>query len=302
MEKLKIVKAIKAIYEKNENIIEYLKKMENSEKNTVEDIMISYDFQAGKYMKYCQENKDLVDKYCKALSNIIQNLGEFDTILEAGVGEATTLGPVIQNLENKNIYYYGFDISWSRIKYAKYFMDSINCKNHNLFTGDLFDIPIKDNSIDIVYTSHSIEPNGGREKEALQELYRITNKYLVLLEPSYEFANNEAKERMIKHGYVTKLYQTAKELGYNVIEHRLFGMDTNELNPTGLMIIKKDSCENKEKIKNPLCCPISKTDIEEIRGSYYSKNSMLAFPIIDGIPCLAPQNAILATKFLENLY
>ena len=45
--------------------------------------------------------------------------------------------------------------------------------------GDMFNLPITDDSIDLVYTVHALEPNGGKEKEALKELYRITKKYLM---------------------------------------------------------------------------------------------------------------------------
>lgn len=116
-----------------------------------------------------------------------------------------------------------------------------------------------DNSIDLVYTSHSIEPNGGREEEALRELYRITKKYLVLLEPSYEFADTECRKRMKKNGYVTKLYSTAKRLGYKIVEHRLFDYSRNRLNPTGLMIIEKEAA-NEGKCN--LVCPISHTELK----------------------------------------
>src|SRR5688500_6437781 len=97
----------------------------------------------------------------------------------------------------------GFDISWSRLKFAKEFLNDFNINNVTLFTANLFEIPLQDDSIDVVYTSHSIEPNGGKEKEALKELYRVTRKYLVLLEPSFEFASDEARARMKQHGYVT---------------------------------------------------------------------------------------------------
>lgn len=301
MENFKILNVVKQIYDDNKNIMDYLKNTKHSKSNTIEDIMISYDFQAGTYIKHFEENKNFAYKYCGEISKIINSLGEFENILEAGVGEATTLGLVVSNLKNINLKYYGFDISWSRIKYARNFMDKIEYRNYNLFTGDLFNIPIKDNSIDIVYTSHSIEPNGGKEIEALKELYRITNKYLILLEPSYEFATNKARERMIKHGYITNLYESAIKLGYNVIEHRLFNIIESDLNPTGIMIIEKNNSNTNEKIHNTLCCPISKTNLTEIKGSYYSKDSMLVFPIIDQIPCLLPQNAILATKFLDNI-
>ncbi|MBU3074172.1 methyltransferase domain-containing protein [Clostridium estertheticum] len=296
MDKLKILSRVKQLYLQNTNIIKYLKEIEGDICNSIEDIMISYDFQAGTYIKAYKKESLFINKYCFELAQYIDNLGEYNSLLEVGIGEATTLAPLILSLENKPNKCYGFDISWSRIKYAKKFLNELKISNVQLFTGDLFCTPFKDNSIDVVYTSHSIEPNGGKEKEALMELYRITNKYLILLEPSYEFANEESRERMLNHGYVTNLYSTAKELGYNVIEHKLFEICSNPLNPTGIIIIKKDL---NFQVLNPLCCPITKTDFLKKNNAYFSEESLLAYPIIDEIPCLLPQNAIIATKFLD---
>lgn len=296
MDKLKVLSRIKKLYFENTNIIKFLKDLDGREHNSIEDIMISYDFQAGTYIEKYLANPKFTQEYCFYLANIINNLCEFNTLLEVGIGEGTTLGPLIHSLSKQPNNCYGFDISWSRVKYAKRFLEELNLNNIELFTGDLFCTPLKDNSIDIVYTSHSIEPNGGREEEALIELYRITKKYLVLLEPSYEFANEEARARMLSHGYITNLYSTAKRLGYKVIEHKLFGKSSNPLNPTGIMIIEKNI---NSEVLNPLCCPITKTEIIKSHNAFFSKESLLAYPIIAEIPCLLSQNAIVATKFLD---
>lgn len=298
MDKVEILDKIKDIYENNGNIIKYLKKFGMNKNNSIEDILISYDFQAGSYIRKYNEDSKLANEYCKCLSKVLNDFGKFNSLLEVGVGEATTLGNLINLLNNKPEKIYGFDLSWSRIKYANSFLDKLKIYDIELFVGDLFCIPLKENSIDVVYTSHSIEPNGEREEEALRELYRITNKYLVLLEPSYELASAEAKNRMMEHGYITKLYSTAVKLGYKIIEHRLFDISANTLNPTGLLIISK---EKDEKIEKPLCCPITKSDIMKVKNVYFSEQSLLAYPVIDDIPCLLKQNAIVATKLLDEL-
>lgn len=287
---------IKEIYDNNENVIAYLNKMDSKEENRLEDILISYDFQAGTYTKGYKSNPAIKDSYCDHLAAIINEISEYNSILEVGVGEATTLAVTLSKLNHIPEKSFGFDISWSRIKYAKKFVKELGIMNVDLFTGDLFNMPLKDNSIDIVYTSHSIEPNGGREEEALIELYRVTNKYLILLEPAYEFANDEAKSRMEEHGYITTLFQTAKDLGYDIVEHRLFEVSANPLNPTGLIIIKKDGTGN---VNDPICCPVTKTDFVVKDNAYYSPESLLVYPVIDGVPCLLAQNAVVATKFLE---
>lgn len=294
MEKFKYLQKIKEIYARGENIIQYLKQVGKNQMNSIEDILISYDFQSGSYIKEFSNNSDFRFTYCGALAKVIDQLGSFESIMEVGVGEATTLSIVLNQLKNKPKDILGFDISWSRLKFAQAFIKDYLKHDIQLFTANLFEIPLKDNAVEVVYTSHSIEPNGGKEKEALEELYRITGKYLVLLEPSYEFGSEEARQRMNRHGYVTALYETAKSLGYTILEHRLFGHAVNPLNPTGLIIIEKKQVS--EANAPQLVCPIAHTPLEK-HSDYllFSKDSFLAYPVIEGIPCLLKDNAILAT-------
>jgi SAM-dependent methyltransferase len=295
MEVYRNLNKIKQIYQEGSNITLYLKEQQE---NTTDSILISYDFQAGSYINTYNNNPNYAEVYCKAISVIINNLGCYNSIIEIGIGEGTTMGVLLKYLQQTNQETYGFDISWSRVRYAKEFIRNQNKEQINLFTGDLFNIPLKDNSIDIVYTSHSIEPNGGREIEALKELYRIANKYIILLEPCYELASDEAKQRMEKFGYVKNLYQTALNLGYKVIEYRLFDMCINALNPTGLLIIEKD-INVAQTSKEPFSCPITNTALERFEDCFATKDGLLVYPVIDKIPCLLPQNAIVATHFYD---
>ncbi|WP_338553354.1 methyltransferase domain-containing protein [Paenibacillus sp. KS-LC4] len=298
MDKYAILNKVKDIYQKNGNIIQYLKEMSGSANNSTEDIMISYDLQAGTYVQGYKNNPTGRETFSTRLAEILDGLGSCDSIVEVGVGEGTMLGIMIPRMKQTPSRIYGFDISWSRIKYAKAFLKEQGLDHVELMTGDLFQSPFKDNSIDIVYTTHSIESNGGREEEALKELYRISKKYLVLLEPTNEFASDEAKGRMAQHGYVKDLYTKAVELGYNVIEHRPFEANYHELNPVSVIIISKND-EAFMKVEEPVCCPITKAEIEKSEDCYYSADSLLAYPLLGGIPCLLPQNAIVASKYLS---
>lgn len=44
-------------------------------------------------------------------------------------------------------------------------------------------------------------------------------------------------------------------------------------------------------------CPISKKQLKSYGDSFYCPDSMLAYPVIQGIPCLLPGNAIVETKY-----
>jgi hypothetical protein len=274
-----IIKRVKEVYDNGHNIIQFLKDIEGRDYNTIEDIIISYDFQAGSYIKFTKENAQYNWEYTSELSAVISKLGNFDTIMEAGVGEATTLGNL--KVPGKRL---GFDISWSRINCARSY-----APGSNLFVADLFNIPFADSSIDVVYTSHSIEPNGGREKEAIEELYRVAGRYLILLEPTFEFADDNGKERMKRNGYVMNLKQTIDELGYNLSEYRRFDVIANPLNPTGLYVIEK----GQTKQSTDFVCPISKGPLLDCEDHYFSPDLYTSYPKIMDIPCLMANYGVL---------
>ena len=90
----------------------------------------------------------------------------------------------------------------------------------------------------------------------------------------------------------------AKKLDYKIIEHRLFDYSFNPLNPTGLIIIEKNA---KSSNNSNLVCPISHTELMTYTDSLlYSKESFLAYPVLDKIPCLLKENSILATHLLTD--
>lgn len=298
MNKKSILKEIKKIYEKGGNIVQYLREGNN---NSLEDIMISYDFQAGNYTKLYYEEPEMTKELCNCFYNYLSKLS-FNSIMEAGVGEAnklvTLLGFPFSNLD----FALGCDLSWSRIKTAQKFAlehkDCI-CTMPELFVGDMSNLPIMDKSVDLVYTMYSLEPNGGREEQLIRELERVAKKYIVMLEPSYELANQEQKKRMDEHGYVKHLPEIAKKIGLEVLVNEKFAVDENPMNPTGIIVCKvKDSEKENADVFG---CPITRTSLKKMNGAYYSEESMLVYPIIGGVACLTEENAVVATKYMDFL-
>lgn len=289
---------LQAMYKRGENLSMALRQSAGTDRNTEEIIEWSYDIQAGSYVKAMRSPEFAThkQKYTTEIACRLRSLALAHSVLEAGVGEATTLSGVLRNLNMPGLSAYGFDLSWSRLAYAQQHLDAQGIKDVMLCTGSLFNIPFLSNSIDIVYTSHSIEPNGGQEEPILRELYRVARRWLVLLEPGYELANAESRRRMASHGYCRDLVGTAKSLGYEIVQHDLFPFSANPSNPTSWTVIKKN--DELPSVKNVLACPRCKTPLEMRGDVYYSPESLTVYPIIKGIPCLRVENGIVASHFL----
>lgn len=289
---------LKALYEQGKNISEILREEMEVDYNTKEIIEISYDLQAGSYTSALRQRdvKDRKERYCAEIVKTVHTLCKPRSILEAGVGEATTYAGVLKGLEVE-IPSYAFDLSWSRVAYARRWLEAAGVNKTVLSTGSLLQLPYADDSIDVVYTSHSIEPNGGYEETILKELYRVAIRYIILLEPGYELASDEARKRMDSHGYCKNLKGISESLEYDVIEHTLFPITSNPLNPTALTVIKKsDRTLSPEYV---LACPKYKTPLEKIGGMMFSPEGLVVYPIIDGIPCLRVENGVFASKYRE---
>jgi len=291
---------LQELYKQGVNITELLRKEQQLDRNTDRIIEIAYDLQTGSYIAAMKrpEMAAYIEKYTEEIVKILLSLGPPVSILEAGVGEATTLSGVMQKL-GSGVDGFGFDLSWSRVAYGRRWLESKGLPAVMLCTGNLFQIPFADNSIDVVYTSHSIEPNGGNEMPILKELYRVAGRYLVLLEPGYELAGEDARKRMESHGYCKNLKGVSETLGYQVIEHRLFPVTANLQNPTAITIIQKKT--SFEKPSDILVCPQFKTPLYEKGGMLFSPEALSVYPIVAGIPCLRAENGVFASKYRDIL-
>jgi ubiquinone/menaquinone biosynthesis C-methylase UbiE/uncharacterized protein YbaR (Trm112 family) len=257
--------------------------------------LVAYDLQAGSYIDAARKNPEANRRWCAQLAHLLERtISEGDSILEVGSGEATTLAGVLSECSIKPSAALGFDISWSRVSEGRNWLSELG-QQASLFVGDLLNMPLADNSIDVVYSSHSLEPNGGREEEALRECLRVAKKAVVLFEPIYELASTEAQSRMKKHGYVRNLRETATRLGATIADYRLLDYAPNSLNPSGVLCLFKEVAV-PGAVANIWCCPITGTNLEPANEVYYAREVGLAYPVLRGIPMLRAEHAIVASK------
>ncbi len=207
-----------AAYREGRNVMQTLREMLGEKVNTPQIIEIAYDLQAGSYVDYVRANREFWRAYTSELATILgHHIAAGDRLLEAGTGEMTTLAGVANGCYSGVAAHYAMDLSWSRIAQGRAFARNELRPELNAvlssFVGDLLRLPLRDCSIDVVWTSHALEPNAGREKEALAELFRIARKRVVLFEPSYEDNSEAGRARMDTLGYIRGLPEAIAELG-----------------------------------------------------------------------------------------
>lgn len=289
---------LKRAFESGENITSMLKQGSDSQSNTREIIETAYDLQAGTYVRLLDDDESIYThkrEYGDRIADEIRQLTDPTSIIEAGVGEGTTLSFVLDRLDDSSLQAHGFDISWSRIAWARRWMARNDVGNCLFSVANLFQIPYADACFDVVYTAHTIEPNGGNEQAILRELFRITSRYLVLVEPGYEFASQHVRDRMDRLGYCKGLAKTAESMGMTVCKHELMGTDVNPENPSAILVIEKDPAAPDQT--PTFQCPNFGDALIDFGESLYSPQSLRAYPKIMGIPCLRPEDAIIASAY-----
>jgi hypothetical protein len=282
------------------NLMELLRERGDLQGNREHTIELSYDLQAGSYIRHVEtvEGREQRRKFGAHLAEVLHTLGPVSSLLEAGVGEATTLWHVLTQLPQPPRHIHGFDLSWSRVACAARWLAGQTPRfDVMLSTASLRELRYKDNSFDVICTAHRIEPNRGREEEILSELYRVASRHLVLLEPAYEFVSAGLRARMDQHGYCRGLAETARSRGYDVTRHELFAGSGTPQNPTSLLIIAKNP--TAPPATPHFACPVHGTPLARLPDCFYSEPSMRAYPILGGIPCLRREAGIIASKLGE---
>jgi SAM-dependent methyltransferase len=288
------------------NAMEVARSRSGSHLNSTHSTEIAYDLQAGSYNQLAEREPDVHAAWVDQVASILRPLLRGgDAILEVGCGDGTTLAGVLSLLVDKRPGPSGgIDISWSRAYVALEHLTRSGLMSQ-VASADMFQLPLSDGSVDIVFTSHAIEPNGGREAEAIGELLRVTRRYLVLIEPLYEFAGREARSRMEHHGYIRNLVSAAHESGADVLEVRLLDYCSNPNNPSGVILLQprlnppaSDEPESASSFR--YVCPITGAELHARSGCLFAASVGLAYPILEGVPILRPEKAIVASALKRN--
>jgi len=289
----------KSIFKKGENVTQYLRKKFGNEDNTSEIIEIAYDLQAGSYIRNVKSNFDKADNYANELSNILSNnLEHGDSLLDVGTGEITTLTLVLNKLKTELSDVVALDISWSRLSVGIQFHQEYRRRKFPLkvFVADIKTIPLHEKCVDVVTSSHALEPNGRNLESLLLELFRVTKKKLVLFEPSYELNSKEGKVRMDKLGYIKDIEGTVSRLGGKVMDVVPIRHTSNPLNPTACYIIEPPKHTGKHLDVVTFCVPGTNFELKLDEQYFFSKDTGLVFPVLDDIAVLKTSSAILATS------
>lgn len=291
-----VVRAMRDAYHRGGNSMEAARAMLGHDANVPLAVLVAYDLQAGTYASSARAHPERTDAWCTQLAALLRPYvaAEPSSLLEVGVGEATTLAGVVERLGVPLDWAGGFDVSWSRIDAARAWLAEQQVRA-DTFVGDLFAIPLADDAVDIVYSSHSLEPNGGREEAAVRECLRVARRAVVLVEPLYELASPDAQARMRQHGYVRGLRAAAEGLGARVVDHRLLPYTGNPLNPSGVLVLEKTSVSAK---RDGIAwrCPLTHVPLAATDDLYLAPDTGIAYPVLRGIPLLRPEHAVVASR------
>ena len=290
-------KAVEGLKKNKNNYYLFLKKNTNFSNDVINQI--SYSFQAGTYIdnyNYLKKRKEYPDYYYDHIYSKIQKYIKNNySILEPGVGEGTFTNElsVRNNKHFKNINYFACDYSLSRLLVCKNFLSKKKV-NTKLFLSNMRKIGISENSVDVVITHHSLEPNLGMETVIIDEFLKVSNKYVILIEPIYELNPKKNQVRMDKYGYIKNLYKICKKLNCDILEYSLLDVHYESKNKTGIIVLKKKKSSKKKNIR--FKCLLTNNLLSKKKDFYYEDKIGIIYPIIKEIPILTDDKAIIAPK------
>jgi hypothetical protein len=288
---------LRQAYAKGENIMQILN-ARYSHLSREESIEIAYDIQSGSYTDIANSNLLRLRSYAAEIGDLCcEYIFEGDTILDCGAGELTTLSALSQHLPDQ-ARLLACDISLSRLRFglrfAERFMRHDLAVGLDLFVADMGSMPLAEDSVDVVFTCHALEPNHGRERRLLGELLRIARRHLILFEPSWEHASETVRARMEQHGYIRELPRHIREAGGKLLSVRALPNPLNPDNPTYCYIVEVTNHRNTKNFPCPqFRCPRSGFPLLRRSNYLWSMEGGWAYPEIEEIPCLRKKHGVL---------
>ncbi len=218
------------------------------------------------------------------------------TLLEVGAGELTTLVPLAKSAPWISSIS-ALELSWSRITVGKRFAEAQGVTPEHLVCGTACHLPFSNASFDVVFTCHCLEQANFDKYQILSELNRVARSYVVMLEPSWELGDKHQKRRIESKGFLRKLDAAIDKMGCNLVRHELLPHAGSPYNRTAAYVIKKGGATDIAMQDDVLACPHCRSTVVRHGDFYFCRFCGHLYPIVAGIPCMHPSNAILATRY-----
>lgn len=240
----------KVFFNQLKNSESWLKTEEDS-KNTYDEYnereQIGYEFGSDlciyKHKLSWLKEKEIRGHYLKYLFEEIECLVSEKNkikILEVGCGNCINLVNLKDRFRDK-LQLFGIDTSNKRIEVAKKFfsekLDGIEIYQHSVIKRcDKWN----DNFFDVVFSMHCLEQIPYNCVPALQQMYRLTEKKLIMIEPIFENGNQVQKLYLICTDHNRILIKTIRDLGYKIIRNEVLNIQSSGgLNQSSIVVIEK---------------------------------------------------------------
>ena len=154
-------------------------------------------------------------------------------------------------------------------------------------------MPFKKNLFDLVFTNYCLEQVPHLFDEIINELLRISNKYVILIEPSYEYGSSFSKNNILIKDYPIIKRESFQNKNCKIVYRAPMPL-SKYINRSEIIILKKNIIIKKKSNKNRInfACPLTKENLLKDKNFLYAKKNKIKYPIKKGMPLLGDFDAI----------
>jgi SAM-dependent methyltransferase len=115
---------------------------------------------------------------------------------------------------------WSFDYSPHRVLNTRFNLHALGLRPYRLFVADGSRLPLPDDSVDLVISTHVLEQMREVLPAALRETFRVARRYACHIEPTYDFARWPHRLRMRRLGYPRDVARQTAAAGWRILERR----------------------------------------------------------------------------------
>jgi len=94
-------------------------------------------------------------------------------------------------------------------------------------------------SFDVVFSMHCLEQIPYKSEIALKEMYRLTKKFLIIIEPIFELGNLVQRLYLLNSDHNRILLRNIRHLGYKITRLEALNIQSNPVNQSSIIVIEK---------------------------------------------------------------